>query len=101
MRGGKRKGAGRPKGRAPRGPSLHIRVTKEELERWSVAMEESPQPSLSAWVRAVLNREAEIEPGQFIVDVSCPCCGAQLEIEHGDELGQLAVVGTPSNREVG
>lgn len=34
------------------------------------------------------------EPGEPIVKVDCPCCGAALEIEHGDEPGEIAVIGT-------
>lgn len=35
-----------------------------------------------------------IEPGQPIGECTCPCCGASLEIEHGDEEGQIAVCAT-------
>jgi len=39
----------------------------------------------------------EIEPGEPICKVTCPCCGANLEIEHGDDEGELAVVGIVDN----
>lgn len=36
------------------------------------------------------------EPGTPILTTDCPCCGAELEIEHGDEPGEIGVVGTPA-----
>ena len=36
-----------------------------------------------------------VEPGQPIVSITCPCCGASLEVEHGDEEGQIGTVWTP------
>lgn len=36
----------------------------------------------------------EPEPGTPIAKCSCPCCGAHLEVEHGDDPGQVGVVGT-------
>ncbi len=35
------------------------------------------------------------EPGQLILKTSCPCCGANLAIEHGDEPGGISVIGSP------
>jgi len=35
-------------------------------------------------------------PGDPIAKVGCPVCGARLEIEHGDEPGETAVIGTPT-----
>ncbi len=32
-------------------------------------------------------------PGDPIAKVGCPCCGADLRIEHGDEPGEVCVVG--------
>jgi hypothetical protein len=40
-------------------------------------------------------KKDEICPGDKIVDVTCPCCGAKLEITHGDDEGEIAVIGTP------
>jgi hypothetical protein len=37
----------------------------------------------------------EIEPGTTILHIACPCCGAQLDIEAGDDVGSIAVIGTP------
>lgn len=34
------------------------------------------------------------EPGEPIGTCACPCCGASLEVEHGDEPGQIAVIGS-------
>lgn len=34
----------------------------------------------------------EVEPGQSIGNTTCPSCGASLEIEYGDEEGQLAAI---------
>lgn len=36
----------------------------------------------------------EVQPGDPIVECSCPCCGATLEVMHGDDEGQIGVVGT-------
>lgn len=33
------------------------------------------------------------KPGEPIGECHCPNCGAELEVEHGDEPGQIAVVG--------
>lgn len=38
--------------------------------------------------------EPEPEPGEPIVKVTCPCCGAELEIAHGDDAGEIGVIGT-------
>ena len=35
----------------------------------------------------------EIEPGQLIIEISCPCCGAELVVEHGDDEGEISVIG--------
>lgn len=36
------------------------------------------------------------EPGDPIVECHCPCCGAGIEITHGDDEGEISVVGTPA-----
>lgn len=41
----------------------------------------------------------EVEPGTPIVSVTCPCCGATLEVVHGDEEGEVGVLGTPTKYE--
>ena len=33
------------------------------------------------------------EPGEPIVAVTCPCCGALLQVEYGDDEGEIAVIG--------
>lgn len=33
------------------------------------------------------------EPGEVIVELHCPCCGAALSIEYGDEPGEIVAVG--------
>jgi len=38
-------------------------------------------------------QKEEIEPGMPIVKVTCPCCGASLEIMNGDDPGEIAVFG--------
>jgi hypothetical protein len=40
----------------------------------------------------------EIEPGTPILHTACPCCGAQLDIEAGDDEGEIAVVGTQQTK---
>ena len=36
------------------------------------------------------------EPGAPIASITCPCCGAALEIMHGDDEGEIGVLGTPA-----
>jgi hypothetical protein len=40
--------------------------------------------------------EDEHEPGELIAEVHCPCCGAELRVEYGDDEGEIGVVGTPA-----
>lgn len=45
--------------------------------------------------RAMRRAAAEMqepEPGAPILDTDCPCCGAILEIQHGDEPGDVGIV---------
>jgi len=37
----------------------------------------------------------EHEPGELIKKTHCPCCGASLSIEYGDDDGEICVIGTP------
>ena len=39
---------------------------------------------------------AVVEPGEPICEITCPCCGASLDVTHGDDSGEVSVVGTPS-----
>jgi len=42
------------------------------------------------------------EPGEPIAQCSCPYCGASLEIEYGDDEGEISVVGeSPPVAEIG
>jgi hypothetical protein len=41
-----------------------------------------------------MSNKQEIEPGEKILDIACPCCGAELEIMYGDDPGEIAVLGT-------
>jgi len=36
-----------------------------------------------------------VEPGETICHVRCPCCGAEIEIMHGDDPGMFATLGSP------
>ena len=38
----------------------------------------------------------EPEPGDFIMAVHCPCCGADISVTAGDDEGEISVVGTPT-----
>jgi len=40
----------------------------------------------------------DICPGDPIAHVHCPCCGADLDITHGDDEGEASVIGTPECR---
>lgn len=37
--------------------------------------------------------KADREPGELMVKCNCPCCGAELSVEYGDDEGEIAVVG--------
>jgi hypothetical protein len=39
----------------------------------------------------------DLEPGDLIAKGECPCCGRQLEIMVGDEVGEMAVIGIDAN----
>ena len=41
-----------------------------------------------------LNWCDDVCPGDHIVECSCPCCGAHLDITHGDDPGEISVVGS-------
>jgi hypothetical protein len=32
------------------------------------------------------------EPGQLIAEISCPSCGRELRVEHGDDEGEIGVL---------
>ena len=32
--------------------------------------------------------------GEPILEAICPCCGASLEVEYGDDPGEISVIGT-------
>lgn len=38
--------------------------------------------------------KCEIQPGDPICNINCPCCGASLEVTHGDDEGEIAVIGS-------
>ena len=40
-----------------------------------------------------ITREMWIQPGDPILKTICPCCGAKLEIIHGDDPGDIGVIG--------
>lgn len=61
-----------------------------EYRRLRRKMEEAHREALAA-----LTGE-DVQPGDPIASCSCPCCGASLTIEHGDDEGEVSVVGTPS-----
>jgi hypothetical protein len=47
---------------------------------------------LRSWLASGLT-----EPGEPICKANCPCCGADLEIEHGEEEGEISVIGQGGN----
>lgn len=40
-----------------------------------------------------LKADQSPEPGEHIADVACSRCGAELVIEHGDDPGEVVVIG--------
>jgi hypothetical protein len=50
-----------------------------------------------ALATAIACRSAE-EPGALIAAATCPCCGASLRVEHGDEPGQVVTIGERPER---
>lgn len=37
--------------------------------------------------------ETAVEPGELIAEGDCPCCGAELRVEHGDDPDEIAFIG--------
>lgn len=61
---------------------------------WSVTAPQEEIDLVSLHVRAfALHARSNIAPGEHILDCLCPCCGATLEIGHGDEDGTVSVLG--------
>lgn len=67
--------------------SLHYDDLPEDEECWVARLQR-------AEVAARELLAAEREPGDLIAAVKCPCCGAALEVLHGDDEGQIGVLGT-------
>lgn len=60
---------------------------------------EEDRPDLIARATALAAgpvEEAGHEPGELIAKVTCPCCGASLGVEYGDDEGEIGVVGDPA-----
>ena len=49
----------------------------------------SQKAKLTRAMRRALSALEQPEPGTPILTTDCPCCGAELEIEHGDEPGEI------------
>lgn len=71
-------------------------AARAELERVKGPhfMTDHPEPRQQQV--AFVQTGEDVEPGTPIVDISCPCCGAELEVTHGDDEGEVAVVGSRS-----
>lgn len=41
-----------------------------------------------------MRRKETHEPGEVIVKSHCPCCGAILSVEYGDDEGEIGIVGS-------
>lgn len=48
---------------------------------------------LSEQVRLLSKAMEKTEPGEMIGESTCPCCGAKLEVMHGEDEGMVAIVG--------
>lgn len=68
--------------------SDHIREVREERDAWEAAGGTSEPTGAES--------DDAIEPGTPIVETDCPCCGAHLEVTHGDDPGEIACIGTPT-----
>jgi len=55
--------------------------------------------SFRARALALANRAPQ--PGDLIADCGCPCCGATLRVEVGDEKWEIGVAGTALNKNGG
>jgi len=66
---------------------------RQRLKGIAISGEQSPS---APWDR--LNWCDDTCPGDPIAKVHCPCCGADLDITHGDDEGEVSVVGTPECR---
>ena len=49
----------------------------------------SQKAKLTRAMRRAIAALEQPEPGTPILTIDCPCCGAELEIEHGDEPGEI------------
>jgi len=63
---------------------IELRAVVEKLEAEKNAV-------ISSSIRLLTGQH---EPGEFIANTVCPCCGAKLEIEYGDDEGEIAIIGT-------
>lgn len=52
--------------------------------------------SVERRIRALADQPPpEPMPGDLIAKVGCPCCGADLEVVHGEDEGMIGAYGTP------
>lgn len=71
----------------PRGIARNSkRATPEVISLWSLCLRQA---------KRIEELEAENayngpEPGQQIMEVHCPQCGATISVEHGDDEGEIA-----------
>jgi hypothetical protein len=49
--------------------------------------------ALSCASSAAANALGPVEPGELIAAVTCPCCGASLRVERGDDPGEVVTIG--------
>jgi hypothetical protein len=87
----------------PEEPGLREALVKAALQYWAAdddGMDEAYEELMTAASQLAATgyvvEPTVHEPGELIAKVDCPCCGAALSIEHGDDEGEISVVGTPA-----
>jgi len=70
-------------------PALAIRLPTDKAPKDWVMVPKSEFKELTD--------EPVHEPGETICKTSCPCCGADLEVMHGEDEGEIGVLGRQKN----
>lgn len=48
---------------------------------------------------SVWNKEHHPCPGDLITESLCPCCGASLRVEYGDDEGEIGIIGKATEQD--
>lgn len=81
------------------------KIKPSEKVEWERELDEAfcatrDKEKIRAAVQMALD-EREPEPGQPIARGTCPCCGACLRVEHGDDDGEIVFLAAAEKRASG